>query len=85
MEGIRNHFKKLKIVTTVLNPGFIDTPINSHRKFRPFLITAEKGARLMADMIEKKVWSSTVPIWPWTLITKIMQVLPDTIWGKTKF
>ena len=84
VEGIRNHLAKHKIVATVLNPGFIDTPINSHRKFRPFLISSEKGAQLMADMIEKKVWSSTVPIWPWSLITKIMQIIPDVLWKNIK-
>jgi short-subunit dehydrogenase len=82
MEGIRNHLKQHKIVVTILNPGFIDTPINTHRKSRPFLISAEKGACLMADMIEKQVWSSTVPVWPWALITKIMRLLPERIWYK---
>lgn len=85
MEGIRNNLKQHKIAVTVLNPGFIDTPINTHRKSRPFLISAEKGARLMADMIEKKVWSSTVPVWPWALITKLMRLLPERLWSKINF
>ena len=85
MEGIRNNLKQHKIAVTVLNPGFIDTPINTHRKSRPFLISAEKGARLMADMIEKKVWSSTVPVWPWALITKLMRLLPERLWSKFNF
>ncbi len=85
MEGIRNNLKQHKIAVTVLNPGFIDTPINSHRKSRPFLISAEKGARLMADMIEKKVWSSTVPVWPWALITKLMRLIPERLWSKINF
>ncbi|MEC9296313.1 MAG: SDR family NAD(P)-dependent oxidoreductase [SAR324 cluster bacterium] len=85
MEGIRNNLKQHKIVVTVLNPGFIDTPINTHRKSRPFLISAEKGASLMADMIEKKVWSSTVPVWPWALITNLMRLLPERLWSKINF
>ena len=84
MEGIRNNLSQNKISVTVLNPGFIDTPINNHRKFRPFLISPEKGAKLMADMIEKKIWSSTVPVWPWSLITKIMQITPERSWNKIK-
>ena len=82
MEGIRNKLKEHKIVVTVLNPGFIDTPINTHRKSRPFVISAEKGARLMADMIEKKIWSSAVPVWPWSFITKIMCLVPERLWSK---
>ena len=85
MEGIRNNLKQHKIAVTVLNPGFIDTPINTHRRSRPFLISAEKGARLMADMIEKKVWSSTVPVWPWALITKLMRLIPERLWSKINF
>ena len=85
MEGVRNNLKQHKIAVTVLNPGFIDTPINTHRKSRPFLISAEKGASLMADMIEKKVWSSTVPVWPWALITKLMRLFPERLWSKINF
>ena len=82
MEGIRNHLAQHKIAVTVINPGFIDTAINTHRKSRPFLISAEKGARLMADMIEKQVWSSTVPIWPWAIITRAMHLIPERFWCK---
>ena len=85
MEGIRDNLAKQNIFVTVLNPGFIDTPMNDHRKFRPFLISSEKGAKIMTEMIEKKVWSSTVPIWPWGLISKIIQYMPEKIWAKIKF
>ncbi|MBC8257752.1 MAG: SDR family NAD(P)-dependent oxidoreductase [SAR324 cluster bacterium] len=82
MEAIRNHLMQHKIAVTVINPGFIDTPINTHRQIRPFLISAEKGARLMADMIEKQVFSSTVPVWPWAVITTIMRLIPERFWYK---
>ena len=36
----------------------------------------------MADMIEKKVWSSTVPVWPWAFITEIIRQLPERLWYK---
>ena len=84
MEGIRNNLAKKNIYVTVLNPGFIDTPMTNHRKFRPFLISSEKGAKIMADMIEKKVWSSTVPKWPWELISKVMKFIPEKIWAKLR-
>ena len=32
MEGIRNHLTQHKIAVTVINPGFIDTPIKEHMK-----------------------------------------------------
>ena len=84
MEGIRHHLRKHKISVTVINPGFIDTAINTNRKFRPFLISAEKCARLTADMIEKKVMSSTVPLWPWALVAGLIKFIPERIWCRFK-
>ena len=84
MEGIRHHLTKHKIDVTVINPGFIDTSIKTNRKFRPFLITAKKCASLTADMIEKKVISSTVPVWPWALISGIIKFIPERIWCRFK-
>ena len=82
MEGIRYHLTKHKIAVTVINPGFIDTEINTNRKFRPFLISSEKCAILIADMIEKKVLSSTVPLWPWALVSGLIKFIPERIWCK---
>ena len=84
MEGIRHHLTQHKIAVTVINPGFIDTAINTNRKFRPFLISAEKCARLTADMIEKKVLSSTVPLWPWALVSGAMKFIPERLWCRFK-
>ena len=84
MEGIRHHLTKHKIDVTVINPGFIDTSINTNRKFRPFLITAEKCASLTADMIEKKVFSSTVPVWPWAIVSGLIKFIPERIWCRFK-
>ena len=84
MEGIRNHLAKHKIAVTVINPGFVDTAINSNRNFRPFLISAEKCARLTANMIEKKVLSSTVPKWPWALVSVAIKFIPERLWCKFK-
>ena len=84
MEGIRNPLTKHRIAVTVIHPGFIDTAINSNRNFRPFLISAEKCARLTVDMIEKKVLSSTVPKWPWALVSGAIKFVPERLWYKFK-
>jgi len=34
----------------------------------------------MADMIEKQVLSSTVPVWPWAVISRIMYLIPERLW-----
>jgi len=84
MEGIRHHLTQHKIGVTVINPGFIDTAINTKRKFRLFLISANKCAHLTADMIEKKVLSSTVPLWPWVLVSGAIKFIPERLWCRFK-
>lgn len=64
------------ITITNLCPGYIDTDMNAHLSSRPFLISAEKGVRIMADKIEKKVGFSYIPVWPWMLVAKVLRLLP---------
>jgi short-subunit dehydrogenase len=79
MEGLRAELYGTDIHTTTLYPGYIDTPINQHMgKNRPFLIDVEKGARICADLIEKRVVKSTVPVFPWNIVARLMQVLPTS-------
>ena len=67
------------IKVTALYPGFIDTPLNRHRDNRPFLIGSDKGAAIIADLIERQVRNKTVPVWPWNVIGRAMRVLPDSV------
>jgi len=76
LETLRAEAYHKKIDVTVLYPGYIDTPLNRMLRSRPFLISVEKGAALMADMIERKVRSSTVPVMPWCLLAPILKILP---------
>ena len=66
----------------VIAPGFIDTPINQDVKSRPFLIDPADGAKRIADLIEKNVRRTTVPVWPWTAIGWLMRSIPDAAWAR---
>lgn len=77
MEALEAEVYRSPICTTTLFPGYIDTPINQDMKSRPFLIDATKGARIMADLIEKRVRKSTVPVYPWNLIGCLLKVAPQ--------
>jgi hypothetical protein len=79
LESLRAEVYRKNIHVTVLNPGYIDTPLNDMLKSRPFLISAEKGAALIAGMIEKKVKSSTVPVWPWCILGRMLKWLPTSV------
>jgi len=82
-EGIRCDLHGTQIRMTTLFPGFIDTPINQSLKSRPFVIPVDKGARLIADLIERRVNTSTVPVFPWNVISWLMRLAPVGILAKT--
>ncbi len=80
LEGVRAEVENAGIVVTTLAPGYIDTPLNRHMKSRPFLITAEDGAKRAVDLIERGVRVSAVPVFPWNAIGFVMRNLPDFVW-----
>lgn len=80
LEAVRAEVERDGITVTTLAPGYIDTPINDHMKSRPFLVSAQVGAARAADLIERGVRSSTVPVFPWNAVGALMRSLPDFVW-----
>src|SRR5207248_3034288 len=76
LESVRAETYREPITVTTLAPGYIDTPLNQDMKSRPFLIDVEKGAQIMADLIERGVGSAMVPRFPWTVVAPLLRVLP---------
>jgi hypothetical protein len=79
LESLRAEAYRKNIHVTVLYPGYIDTPLNDMVKRRPFLISAERGAALIAGMIERRVKSATVPVWPWRILGPMLRWLPTSV------
>ncbi|MDF1592951.1 MAG: SDR family oxidoreductase [Desulfobacterales bacterium] len=79
LEALRAEAYRKNIAVTVFYPGYIDTPLNRMLRSRPFLISTEKAALLMANLIERKVRSSTVPAMPWCIIARLLKILPTRI------
>lgn len=82
LEATRAEVAPLGIEVIDVAPGFIDTPINQDLRSRPFLIDATDGARRIADLIERGVWRTTVPVWPWAAIGWLMRGIPDALWTR---
>jgi NADP-dependent 3-hydroxy acid dehydrogenase YdfG len=82
LEALRLETRRDSIVVTDLAPGYIDTELNRAIPNRPFLVTAEKGTGIMADLIERKVSFRYVPPWPWTLVAQVLKWLPDSVIAK---
>jgi len=76
LEALRAETVGDNIRVTDLAPGYIDTDLNRSIPNRPFLVTAERGTEILADMIEKQVGFRYVPSWPWTVVAQILKILP---------
>ena len=79
LQALRPYLRRKGIDITIFYPGFIDTPLNDMLPHRPFLISAEKGARLMADRMARKVKAAMIPSWPWVLVKWLLRVAPDRV------
>jgi len=82
LEGARGEVRSLGIDVIDIAPGFIDTPLNQDLASRPFLIDPADGARRIADLIDRGVHRSTVPVWPWTAVGWLMRSMPDGAWAR---
>lgn len=79
LQSLRAEMRGQPIVVTELAPGFIDTEMNRGYGARPFVIPVEKGAAIIARMIEKKVGMRWVPVLPWTIVAMLLKVLPAAL------
>ncbi|HET9693933.1 MAG TPA: SDR family NAD(P)-dependent oxidoreductase [Steroidobacteraceae bacterium] len=79
LQSARAELRGTGIVVTELAPGFIDTDMNRGYGARPFLITVERGAAIMASMIERRVGMRWVPVLPWTVIALLLKILPAAV------
>lgn len=79
LQAVRIELHHEAIVVTELSPGFIDTDLNRSLPSRPFVIPLEKGAAIMARMIERKVGFRFVPVFPWVFVVALMKILPGAL------
>lgn len=82
MESLSLELMGSDVKTTTLFPGYIDTDINRHMASRPFLISAEDGAKEILSLIQKGVKASTVPRKPWGVVSQLMKAVPDSVLAK---
>jgi len=79
VQSLRAEVHREPITVTELAPGYIDTDMNRGVANRPFVIPVEKGAAIMARLIERRVSHSFVPPWPWTLVAPLLKILPTAL------
>jgi len=79
LEALRGETHTSPIQVTEIEPGFIDTPINRELKRRPFVITVERGSRMIANHIEQATPLAVVPYFPWAAVRWLLKLLPGFI------
>ena len=77
LENLRAELKPFNIKVITVKPGFVDTPMTEKNKFpMPFLMSAEKAAKIIIDGIKKEKRIIQFPL-PTVLGAKLMSIAPD--------
>jgi short-subunit dehydrogenase len=82
LEAVRVELAPFGIRVTTVNPGFIATPMTEKNKFRmPFLMNADKAARIIIDGIERGARVVEFP-WPMSLVMRFGRLLPAAVYDR---
>ena len=81
LESIRFHLEREGVGVTVVNPGFVRTPLTDKNDFpMPFLMEAEDAARRIVRGLERNRREISFPL-PFVLILRAARVLPNWIYS----
>lgn len=76
-EGARVDLLNKPIIVSSIFPGFIQTEMTDRMKGKPpFMISGEKGAKLLVKAINKEKANAYVPFWPWYFFKLLMPFAP---------
>ena len=82
LEAARVELKPYGVRVTIVNPGFVATPMTEKNRFRmPFLMNADDAARVIADGLAKGKRVVEFPR-PMALLVRFLRVLPDALFDR---
>lgn len=82
LESIRFHLKPKGITITIVNPGFVKTPLTDKNDFyMPFLVSPEKAAKIICNGIERGKRTVAFPI-PFSWIVGLAKFIPAPLYEK---
>ena len=82
LESIRFHLQPKGITISIVNPGFVKTPLTDKNDFyMPFLISAERAAAIICNGIERGKRTVAFPI-PFSWIVGLGKFLPAPVYEK---
>lgn len=76
-EALYPHMKRKGLNLTVINPGFVKTPMTDVNTFpMPFIIPVEDAARIIIRGLKRKKYEIVFP-WRMALLMKTLRILPN--------
>ena len=78
-EALYPELERSGVKITIVNPGFVDTPLTKKNDFpMPFLVSAEEAADTIAKGLAKGKFEIVFP-WKMALAIKLLHALPHTL------
>ena len=82
LESLRTDLQDTNVLIQTVSPGFVKTPMTDVNTFpMPFIISAEKAAKIIVKGIEKKKAEIVFPT-PMAISMKLSRLVPASIWPK---
>lgn len=82
LESLRGSLGPRGIRVQTINPGFVRTDLTARNKFpMPFIIGADKAARIIADGIAAEKAEIVFPL-PMMVTMKVARLIPNALWPK---
>lgn len=82
-ESFRTDLRGTGIAVTTIHPGFVETPLTKKNRFpMPFLMKADRAARIMADGLEARRADVTFPWQMAFLFRYLVAPLPRWAWDR---
>jgi len=82
LESLRVELRGSGVSVVCVCPGYIDTPMTRVNRFRmPFIIDADKGARLIAGAIASKRRVAVIP-WQMAMVSVLMRAMPGWLFDR---
>jgi short-subunit dehydrogenase len=82
LEASRVELQQRGVGVTIVNPGWVDTPIiDKYKGAVPFLVKADKAARIIADGLERGAREVEFPL-PMSLLMRTIRLVPNAVYDR---
>ncbi len=80
LESFRLDLRRRGVAVTSINPGFIETPLTAKNRFpMPFMMGADRAARIIADGLERRPAELTFPF-PMQVLMHFARIVPNWLY-----